>query len=374
MNSFQQFLQRRLQKRNEDGLLRKLTTQAGLIDFSSNDYLGLARSNELFLRIKQNLETLPLHINGATGSRLLSGNWPYYEEVEKKLSSIFRTESALIFNSGYAANQAALSSIPQKNDLILYDELAHACIKDGARLSLARKYPFRHNDLNDLEKKIKNWSGGRIYVAVESVYSMDGDECPLVELVKLTQAHDASIILDEAHSTGVTGKQGAGLAEHLGVAKNIEVRIHTFGKAMGVHGACVVGSTNLIDYLINYARPFIYTTALPLHSIVSIECAFQYLEEHSALQTSLQSRIKYFVQGIKFSNRTKSTSAIQTVIIPGNENVKKTAHQLQLQQWDVRPILSPTVQKNSERLRICLHSFNTEEEIKNLIKAVEKYC
>jgi 8-amino-7-oxononanoate synthase len=374
MSVLDNFLSARLRRQEEEGLLRKLTHPNGLIDFSSNDYLGLARSHELFDLIKQKVEALPHKFNGATGSRLLSGNSLYYEAVEQKLAKIFKSESALIFNSGYAANQAVLSSLPQKGDIILYDELAHACIKDGARLSLATRYSFRHNDLEDLERKIKRSKVEKIFIAVESIYSMDGDECPLPELVRLAQAYNAIIVLDEAHSTGVIGDQGNGLAVTSKISDHIHVRIHTFGKAMGVHGACVAGSIELTKYLINFSRPFIYTTALPPHTMATIESAFDYLRQHPELQSKLRSRVELFLQHATFSNRTLSHSAIQTVIIPSNQDVKKTALSLQQKGFDVRPILSPTVAKNSERLRICLHSYNTDEEIINLVTELKKHC
>jgi 8-amino-7-oxononanoate synthase len=374
MTTLNDFFGERLKKRKDEGLLRKLTIPAGLIDFSSNDYLGFSRSADLFDLIKQKTDQLPNKMNGATGSRLLSGNSQHCEEVEQMLAKVLKTESALLFNSGYAANQAVLSSIPQKNDIIFYDELAHACIKDGARLSLATRHSFRHNDLGDLERKIQRTNAEKIFIAVESIYSMDGDECPLEELISLARKHNAILVLDEAHSTGVMGDQGSGLAVKLGLADNVDVRIHTFGKAMGVHGACVVGTDDLKNYLINFARPFIYTTALPPHSLVSIEAAFGYLGQNNQAQSKLKSNIDFFLQHATFSNRTKSQSAIQTVIFPGNEKVKEVAKGLQQKGLDVRPILSPTVPKNAERLRVCLHSFNSTEEIGNLIRELKKYC
>jgi 8-amino-7-oxononanoate synthase len=369
-NNLENWLSEALTQQRNKNLLRQLVAPEGLKDFCSNDYLGLAQSAELFNIIKQKIESLHPKKNGATGSRLLSGNSSYAEEVEKKLSTVFKTESTLLFNSGYAANQAVLSCIPKKGDIILYDELAHACIKDGARLSLAEKYSFRHNNLDDLENKIKRIKANRIFIAVESIYSMDGDSCPLAELTSIASTYGAVLIVDEAHSTGVMGKHGGGLSIALGLESKIDIRIHTFGKAMGVHGACVVGSNALIEYLINFARPFIYTTALPLHSVASIDCAFKYLGHNMVLQSDLMSRIDLFLANTNRSNRTFSKSAIQTAIIPGNAAVKKAAQTLQQSGFDVRPILSPTVTKGSERLRICLHTYNTEVEIQNLAEAL----
>ncbi|HEY9048682.1 MAG TPA: 8-amino-7-oxononanoate synthase [Ohtaekwangia sp.] len=366
MDRLQKELSKRLKAREEEGLLRTLKHTSGLIDFTSNDYLGLARSEDLFNAIHQKLNTLPARSNGATGSRLLAGNNSYYEEVESTLAGIFHAQAALIFNSGYSANLAVLSSLPQRGDTILYDELAHACIKDGTRLSMAKRFSFRHNDLNDLEAKLKR-SEGNIFIAVESIYSMDGDACPLQELITLAEKYNAFIIVDEAHSTGVTGEKGSGLAVSLNVHDRIAVRIYTFGKAMGIHGACVTGSDELRNYLINFARPFIYTTALPPHSVVAIDCAFRYLQENIQTQEQLKKNIQLYLHATRdLPNKTISASAIQTAVYPGNDHVRSVAHALQQKGFDVRPILSPTVPKGTERLRICLHAFNTAQQIEEL--------
>lgn len=371
MSSLDDILKDRLDARNQLGLLRVLKTNATeLIDFTSNDYLGLAGSIDLLESIQSKVQDLNIKHNGATGSRLLSGNSSYTEDVEQKLATLFSAESALIFNSGYSANLAVLSSIPQRNDTILYDELAHASMKDGARLSLAKRMSFKHNDLSDLESKIRK-ATGKVYIAVESIYSMDGDECPLRELIALSERYDACIILDEAHSTGVRGKGGAGLAVSEGLENNIAIRIYTFGKAMGIHGACVAGSDSLRRYLINFARPFIYTTALPPHNVVAIDCAFDHLGQHIGLQKTLQDRINSYLTGVTDNlTRTQSSSAIQTFIVPGNENAKRTGDILRHKGFDVRPILSPTVAAGSERLRICLHTYNTPEQIRQLTDAL----
>jgi 8-amino-7-oxononanoate synthase len=359
-------LEKKLRERNSYGLLRKLTVKPGLVDFTSNDYLGLASSADLFRRINDRTEQLGLCRNGAGGSRLLSGNTTYAESLEGMLASIFKAEAALLFNSGYSANLGVLSSLPQRNDTIIYDELAHACIKDGARLSLAKRLNFKHNDLNDLESKMKK-SSGHIFVAVESIYSMDGDECPLAGLISLSEKYDATIILDEAHSTGVKGEHGSGLAVSLGLEQKIHVRIYTFGKAVGVHGACVVGSRVLQQFLVNFARPFIYTTAMPAHSLVAIECAFEYLKENKQLQTILSEKIQLYLDRVRgLTNRTASLSSVQNLLIGENTKTRQAALTLEANGFDVRPILSPTVPSGSERIRICLHTFNTEPQIEQL--------
>lgn len=365
------FISEKLNDQHHSGLYRRLTAfNEDLVDFSSNDYLGLARSKGLALAIANRQPAFP-RLNGSTGSRLLTGNDSFSEEVETMLARIFSAETALVFNSGYTANLAILSSLPHRGDTIIYDELAHASIKDGARLSLAKRYSFKHNDLNDLERKIRNASG-RVYIVVESIYSMDGDVCPLEELVKIAEHNDACIILDEAHSTGVMGTGGAGMAVDSKLSQRIPIRIYTFGKAMGVHGACIAGSARLREYLINFARPFIYTTAPDYHTLASIACAFDFLRANIELQGMLQEKIQVFENEMRTHREFRvMPGAIQTIHIPGPEHVRQRAMELRNQGFDVRPIVSPTVPTGKERLRICLHTFNSVDEIKalcNLLK------
>lgn len=368
--NFKDRLTRQLQVRKQNLSYRTLSVSQGLIDFSSNDYLGFARSTELASIINAK----SIAANGSTGSRLLSGNSAYIESVEERLAGIFNAERALIFNSGYNANLAVLSCLPQRGDTVIYDELAHACIKDGARLSPAKRFSFRHNDLHDLELKLKN-ADGNVFVAVESVYSMDGDFCPLQELISLTNAYNAHIILDEAHTTGLMGLNGSGLATELGVEKNILVRIYTFGKAMGIHGACVSCDALLADYLINFSRPFIYTTAPDPHSIISIDSAFSYLGSNPHFQESITQRVDFFnklfeKQIGRIPNKISGSHPVQAIVIPGNETARAAAMHLQSSGYDVRPILSPTVKAGQERLRICLHTFNSDDDISGLIDSL----
>jgi 8-amino-7-oxononanoate synthase len=371
MATLEQHLKQKLDALEAQNQLRRLSVpEAGLIDFTSNDYLGLARNPALAQMIEQKMRSLSPFFVGATGSRLLSGNSEYTELIEKKLARIFNGESALIFNSGYNANLGVLSSVPQRNEVIFYDELVHASIKDGVRLSLAARFPFKHNDLDDLEAKLKRSNHDKKYIVVESIYSMTGDQVPLTDYITLAERYDASIIVDEAHSTGVFGKSGNGLANSLAIQDKIDIRIYTFGKAMGTHGACVVGSKTLVQYLINNARPFIYTTALPPHTMASIDCALDFLEANISLQKNLSEKINVFQKSITSTNRLKSSSAIQCILFEGNDNVRKAARFLQENNFDVRPILSPTVPKGSERLRICLHTYNSESEVRSLTKAL----
>lgn len=363
--SLDEYLDRKLARHQHERLMRTLTTSKWPVDFSSNDYLGLARSRDLAQLIEETHRGLGAG-NGSTGSRLLSGNSDFHEETESQLAEVFESEACIIVNSGYTANLAVLSSMPQKGDTILYDQLAHASLKDGARLSFATRHSFRHNDILDLERKIQ-CATGKVFVVVEAIYSMDGDVCPLQEIVTLAAKYNAFIILDEAHSTGVVGPHGAGLSVRMRIHDKVHVRIYTFGKAMGVHGACIAGSKTVVRYLVNFARPFIYTTAPSPHQIASISCAFTFLRSNMSLQQTLGERIAtYLASAGSLHNRTNSSSAIQTLIVPGSQQVRGLARTLQAAGLDVRPIMYPTVQKGTERLRICLHVYNTEEEIARL--------
>lgn len=367
-------LEAKLKERAEAGNLRKLTQNEGLTDFFSNDYLGLAKSKELFEAAEQEIKQhfTKNNLNGSTGARLLSGNSCYALELENYLANFFNAEKALLFNSGYNANLSILSAVPQKDDTILYDELIHASLKEGARLSFAKRFSFKHNDLADLEKKISKATGD-VFIVVESVYSMDGDFSPLEELAELTEKYNAYLIVDEAHSTGVWGKQGNGLACDKNLEDKIFARVYTFGKAMGIHGACIAGSEVLINYLINFARPFIYTTSLPPHSLASVKAAFELVKKSDELRASISQKIKLFKD--KFGNSDsliESCSPIQVIKTSGNSKTKQLAEKLVSRGFDVRAILSPTVKEGEERLRLCLHVYNTDEEISNLVKAIKE--
>lgn len=352
-------LENKLQKRKDQNSFRVLkSNKAGLIDFSSNDYLGLARSSELKESILKNYQIANLP-NGSTGSRLITGNHAAIEETEVYLARLFNFESNLIFNSGYMANLAIFSSIPQREDTIIYDELSHACIKDGCRLSLAKRIPFVHNNLEDLKRKIA-MAQGLVYVACESVYSMDGDMAPLQEIAEICAQTGCRLIVDEAHSTGIWGLNGAGLVNDLGLADQVFAVVYTFGKGMGIHGAAIASSKTVRDFVINFSRPFIYTTAPSAFEVISIRSAFEYLSQHPSLQLNIQSKIELFNT---LMPKYDTPSAIKNIEIGGNDKTKKLSQQLNLSGFDVRPILSPTVKEGTERLRICLHSFNSEEEI-----------
>lgn len=379
------FLNKRLTAREENGLLRKLSPENNLIDFSSNDYLGFARSGELKDLIDSELKNLKIK-NGSTGSRLLTGNTAYVEELEKFIAEYHNAEAGLIFNSGYDANLGLITAVAKKDDLIYYDELSHASVYDGIRLAHGSTFPFRHNDLANLEGRLKYFLDNRkdknCFVIVESVYSMDGDFAPLEKISELCEKYNAHLIVDEAHATGIFGPKGEGRVLELNLLgrsphgqKKVFARVHTFGKALGCHGAIVLGSQSLRNYLINFARSFIYTTALPFHSLTSIKSAYELLINKNNNSIKINNLINLFKQKLKelhIKGLIESSSPIQSIIFEGNETVKKIASLIQKDGFDVRPILSPTVPKGKERIRICLHTFNTEEEINALASSLEK--
>ncbi|SMC95652.1 aminotransferase class I/II-fold pyridoxal phosphate-dependent enzyme [Pedobacter africanus] len=372
MNKAEEFIKDKLQQRAEKGILRKLSSAIFQSDFSSNDYLGFARSAELKIKTEQALDLIPAYQNGSAGSRLLSGNHWFTEETEQHIAAFHLAPAALLFNSGYDANLGLLSSLAQRGDAIIADELIHASLIDGARLSNANRYTFKHNDMDSLQSKLK-LAKGNSYVVTESVFSMDGDTAPLAEISKLCKTYQANLIVDEAHALGIYGKHGAGLVQQLGLENEVFARVITFGKALGCHGAVVLGSKNLRTYLINFARSFIYTTAAPLHAIANIKSAYQLLEQ-TDYTPLIKEKIACYQNLISevAMNKTPSTSAIHTVIYPDSNSAKKAAATLQEKGLDVRAILSPTVAEGKERLRICLHAFNTETEIQTLVKELIK--
>lgn len=369
MSKIEHFLSDKLQQRKDNLSIRSLSTNFPPVDFCSNDYLGFAKSVILKAIINDNLSLSTNYQNGSAGSRLLSGNTLFTEETEQYIADFHLAESGLIFNSGYDANVGLLSSIPQRGDAIITDELIHASIIDGCRLSHATRYKFAHNNILDLESKLK-LAQGNIFVVIESVYSMDGDLALIPDISSLCEFYGANLIVDEAHATGIFGHQGRGLINQHNLEDKVFARIVTFGKAIGTHGAIVLGSNNLRHYLINFARSFIYTTAAPIHNIIAIKSAYQYLAkiDHQLIHQKIKLfRNRLETYKISFLD---SQSAIQGILFSSNEATKNAATQLQKQGFDVRAILSPTVPIGKERLRICIHTFNSDEEIVSLVKAL----
>ena len=365
------FLAEKLEKRGN--LRRKLFPQGDFIDFSSNDYLGIAHNRSLE---KEFLQYVAEKENwfGSTGSRLLTGNNEHIESLEFFLAEYFRGEAALSFGSGFSANSSLLAAVAQKGDCILYDELIHASLKEGYRLSFAERNSFKHNDLEDLEKKITaaKKTSKEIFVVTESVFSMDGDSPDLPTLLTLCEKHSALLILDEAHATGVFGENGGGLAVECGLEERIFARIYTFGKAGGCVGACLVGSALLRDFMINFGIGFIYTTAISPLIALQIEFALKFMAKNPELREKLHENIFFFKEKARDAGLTlcaESRSGIQMLACDSTEEAKEISTHLRENGFDVRPILPPTAK--SPRLRVCLHAHNGIFEIENLIRTLK---
>jgi 8-amino-7-oxononanoate synthase len=361
-------IQEMVRHRRETQALRRLVPVVGGVDLCSNDYLGLSRKlAELDIpRESKN------GLIGATGSRLVSGTTQAHEDVEEFLAQFHNASAALLFGSGYEANLGLLGSIGTRHDTIIYDEYVHASMRDGIRLSNARSFSFRHNDVEDLRKKVAA-ARGDIFVAVESVYSMDGDTAPLRALSEVCTEVGAFLIVDEAHATGVFGPHGEGFVQSIGLESEIFARVHTFGKALGYRGAIVVGSEALREYLINFARPFIYSTAPDLVTIRYIDAAYRLMSHAHAERGALRA----LVQGMgevqrEFPGLTflASETPIQGVIIPTNAAVLAAEVRLQDAGFFAKAIRSPTVPEGLERIRLCLHSFNTLTDVRESVAII----
>ncbi|MCK0131857.1 aminotransferase class I/II-fold pyridoxal phosphate-dependent enzyme [Flavobacteriaceae bacterium F08102] len=367
-------LHNKLEQRIQNDSLRTLSPQCTRVDFSSNDYLGFAKDSTLFSQIHTYVCEGNITENGSAGSRLLTGNHPLYAVLEEQLAKFYESEMALVFTSGYAANLGLLSSIVLRGDIVLYDQLCHASIRDGITLSNGRAYKFKHNDLNDLESLLNrvvsaNTKESTVYVVTESVFSMDGDQPDLQKMAAICAKFNAKLIVDEAHAVGVFGN---GLVPSLGLCELVFARVITFGKGIGSHGAAVLGSKEMKNYLVNFARSFIYSTALDPHTLATLICAHKRLEQQG-VTADLHRNISFFVATAENLSLPfiPSESAIQCIRIHENTRIKQIANTLNQRGYDVRPILSPTVPKGTERLRFCLHTFNTLTDIKEVLELLK---
>jgi 8-amino-7-oxononanoate synthase len=388
-----------LRRRDQIGSLRRLKPfhKDGSIDFSSNDYLGLAQNQEQHEKVERTCQRMregSKHnaLLGSTGSRLLTGDSDYAQTLEARLAKWHKRPAALLCNSGYDANLSVLSCLTL-GTVVLMDALSHNSLQMGVRLSKdCTVEQFLHNDLEDLKRLLEHHSsiassnGKPILVVAESVYSMDGDLAPLREILDLSLRYNASVIVDEAHGLGVFGNHGMGVLERDGLEEHpaLLLSIHTFGKAAGCHGAVICGSKALKEYLLNYGRPIIYSTSLPIHSLVTVACSYQSMAGRMGeqLREIVQERVRMFRRGMSrimgLASPTiglvDSISPIQALIIPGNVACVEFCNRL----WDrsksrirLYPIRSPTVPIDQERVRIIVHAHNTASEIASLLFLIE---
>ena len=367
-------VEKALREREQAGLLRRLDSAPPGVDFCSNDYLGLARDELLRRRIAALAEQHGVP-HGATGSRLISGNHPEVEALEKQLAEYYGAEAALVFSSGFAANLGLLASLGGVAKALLCDRLLHASAIDGARLSSAQRVIFGHNDMQDLKAGLDRLNPGEpAVIVVESLYSMDGDLAPLEEIAALAEVHGAGVVVDEAHANGVLGPAGRGGVAAAGLEHKVLARMVTFGKALGLHGGAVLCSATLRDYLVNFARPFIFTTGLPPLWALSVQAAYELLPELGGRRERLLRNVGYFRERVADSpwSWLPSESWIQCLLVPGARPVRRAGEALRSKGLDALPIRSPTVAEGQERIRVCLHAHNTLAEVDRLLAAVDE--
>lgn len=356
---------------NEQDRLRRLAPRSG-IDFGSNDYLGLASAPRMKEALAAALEAgTPI---GAGGSRLLRGNCDEHERLEAEAARFFRTETTLFFSGGYVANFAILTTLPQRGDLLVLDSFVHASIREGARAGRAEFRETAHNDPMSVEDTIRDWRAkggkGRVWVVAESLYSMDGDFAPLKELVAIADKHDAFLIVDEAHATGVYGEQGRGITACYEGRENLLV-VHTCGKALGAAGALVTASTVLRDFMVNRCRPFIFATAPSPLMAVAVQEALLILQEEPERQQRLANLVAFAHREIELRGRSSaSNSQIVPYIVGDNARAMRIASALQGRGFDIRGIRPPTVPPGTARLRISLTLNVSEDDVSDMLDAL----
>lgn len=360
--------ERALDALSRRGRLRALEPARGL-DFTSNDYLGLAQSPELANAIEAAIARgVPV---GAGGSRLLRGNHAEHELLESEAAAFFGGETALYFGGGFIANTALLSTLPLRGDLIVYDELIHASAHDGMRLSKAEARAARHNDAQSVEDVIVAWRAaggtGQPWIAIESLYSMDGDRAPIGALADIADRHDAMLIIDEAHATGVFGPEGRGLAADLEGRENV-ITMHTCGKALGAMGALVIAPRTMRDFLINRGRAFIYATAPSPLMAAAVRAALDVCRSKPERRLKLHHLIAFASGELAAKTRfAASGSQILPLVIGSDGAAMSLAAGLKQRGYDIRAIRPPTVPEGTSRLRLTITLNVTEAEITRLI-------
>jgi 8-amino-7-oxononanoate synthase len=358
-----------LARLEEASLRRALRPADELLNFASNDYLGLARHPAL---IEASRRATAEHGTGAGASRLVTGTTRAVLELEKKIAAWKEKEAALVFGSGYAAALGTIPALVGKGDTVVLDKLAHASLIDAARLSGATVRVFPHNRMDRLDALLEKNLGGKVLIVTESLFSMDGDVAPLPELVDLKDKHGAWLLVDEAHATGLYGATGAGLVAETGLSGRVEIVMGTLSKALGGVGGYIAGSQTLIDWLVNRARSFIYSTALPPGVIAAGLAAVELAQgaEGAALRKKLRDNIALFREGLASSWKNGVTGAIQPLLCGEAPAALALADALRKRGFLVPAIRYPTVPRQSARLRVTLSAAHAESEIKALTRAL----
>ncbi|RJX28176.1 MAG: 8-amino-7-oxononanoate synthase [Desulfurivibrio sp.] len=342
-----------VERRPDGQLLAPGPASRRYLDFSSNDYLALSRHPDL---MAQSSHFLAQAGCGAGAARLMSGDLAIYHQLEEAVAQLKGQQAALLFGSGYLANAGVIPALAGRNDVIFSDRLNHASIHDGCTLSRAKLLRFLHNDLNHLEELLQKKRGtGTALIVVESLYSMDGDRCPLRELVQLKEKFGCLLMVDEAHATGVFGANGGGISEEERVAERVDLAMGTFGKALGSYGAYVAGSKEMIEFLINRARTFIYSTGLPPAVIGASLAAVSIIREQPQLRQDLFSRVDFFKQALAEKGLTKlGPSQIVPVMIGPSSRALRIAQSLRDQGIFATAVRPPTVPEGTARLRLSI--------------------
>lgn len=373
-----------LKKRQEEDLLRSLTSSIPLkggrirvggseyINFSSNDYLGLSLHPEILLAAKKALN----FSFGSSASRLMTGSNPLNQALEEKVARFKEKEASLVFNSGYQANLGIISALCSRGTYVFSDKLNHASIVDGVRLSGAKHFRFRHNDANHLEELLKRERGKAkdAFIVTETVFSMDGDIAPLEEIVKLKKEHNAILMVDEAHATGIFGKTGSGIAEEKNLSSEIDIIMGTFGKALGGFGAYVACSREIRDYLINACRSFIYSTALPPAVLASNLKALEIIKKEPERRRTLLKNAGLFRGALKEKGfKTKGSSQIVPVIVGENKKAVSFSEHLKRKGYWTMPVRPPTVPEGEARLRISLTYDHDTGQLEKFIESMADF-
>jgi 8-amino-7-oxononanoate synthase len=379
-----EFIAKELRQIKEAGLyrrLRRVENKQGptlvidgreVINLSSNNYLGIASHPHIAAAAK---EAIDRYGCGSGASRLISGNMALHDELENQLADFKQTEAALVFNSGFQANIGVISTLVGEGDAILSDSLNHASIIDGCRLSRAKTLVYTHGDLNQLEAALKQAAHFRRRLIVsESIFSMDGDEAPLMGIVELAEKHGAMIMVDEAHATGILGTHGAGLVQKLGIGRRVLVQMGTLGKALGGFGAYIAGSRELRDLLINRCRSFIFTTSLPPAVIAMAIAAIELVRREPERREALQQNCRHFCQGLMRLGYplSQTESPILPLMIGDPARCMAFSERLLEEGVLAQGIRPPTVPQGTSRLRITLMATHTNEQIDRAIEVFEK--
>jgi glycine C-acetyltransferase/8-amino-7-oxononanoate synthase len=360
-------------ERLDHGRIRLLAADPSsppLLDFSSNDYLGLSLDQRL---IAAGRDALARYGCGSGGARLMSGDLAIHHRLEEEIAALKNKEAALLFGSGYLANAGIIPALAGRHDVIFTDRLNHASIYDGCRLSGAEVVRFAHNDLTQLADLLARKRGAnQALIVVESIYSMDGDRCPLRDLVALKERYGCLLLVDEAHATGIYGRNGGGVIEEEGISEQVDLAMGTFGKALGSYGAYVAASGKMIDYLLNRARSFIFSTALPPATVAASLAAIGIVRTQPEIRGELLEKVRFFKERLALGGfKELGPSQIVPLIIGEAGKALAAAEDLKREGLFVTAVRPPTVPEGSARLRLSITRHHSQEDLAMAADAIK---